>query len=187
MLQAAVLTTIIAAGSFAFVTSAHGVRVSQRSGTRIIDFVADGTFAALPERVLAVMLDYEYSTEWQKNLAESRVLERGEHTLDVYQRLDLPLVADRDYTLHVTWAEDQHGISIRFSLANDHGPAAKKGVVRVALNEGAWRLERSTDGRSTSAHYEVRMALGGSLPQCMARHRAAMNVPDFFEGLRHRL
>ena len=177
----------LASCAFAFVTDAHGVRVSQRTDTRLIDFVADGKFDAPPERVLAVMLDYEHSTEWQKNLGESRVLDRSLNALDVYQRLKLPVIADRDYTLHVTWGEDDQGIWVRFALANERGPALQKGVVRVPLHEGSWRLARSIDGRDTVAHYEVRMDLGGSVPSGMARHRAAANVPDFFEALRHRL
>ncbi len=119
-------------------------------------------------------------------MSESTVLRRDAHDLDVYQRLKLPIVADRDYTLHVSWREDPRGISVRFALANDRGPPEKSGVVRVPVHEGSWRLERTPDGH-TRAHYEVRMDMGGSLPAGMARHRAAMNVPDFFEALRHRL
>ncbi len=170
-----------------FVTDAHGVQVSLRNDTACIELVADGGFAASPERVLAVILDYERSPLWQKQLGESRVLSRGARALDVYQRLKLPIISDRDYTLHVTWGEDERGVWLRFSAANERGPAPRSGVVRVPVHQGVWRLERVSDGRATRAHYEVKVDLGGSVPAGMARGRIAKDIPEYFEGLRRQL
>jgi hypothetical protein len=182
----AMMVGLAAAGAFALVTDAHGVRVSMRSDVKDIEIVADGDFDASPERVLAVMLDYEAAPRWQKQLGESKVLDRGAHSLDVYQRLKLPIISDRDYTLRVTWGSDEKGVWIHFSTT-DRGPPAPKGVVRMPVHEGTWRLDRVGDGQSTRAHYQLRLDLGGELPMSMARKNVAKSIPSFFEGLRSEL
>lgn len=180
------LLHVIAASAYALVTTAHGVSVQQRKDAAAIDLIADGTFDAPPEKVLAVMLDYEHARDWQKNVAECRVLERKSDSLDVYQLLKMPVIDDRDYTLHVTWGTDAKGAWMKFTLS-DGGPPSPKGVVRVPVHEGKWRLDRTDDGNGTKAHYEVKMDLGGSLPVGMTKKRAATNIPTFFEGLRAQL
>ena len=183
---AALLIPLVAASSLAFVTDAEGVRVSMRTGTKDIEIVADGNFDATPERVLAAMLDYKNAPSWQKQLRQSEVIRRDAHSLDVYQRLKLPIISDRDYTLHVTWGADDRGLWMRFARSTE-GPAPKDGVVRMPVHEGEWRLDRGPDARTTHAHYEVHMDLGGSLPAGMARKSVAKNIPDFFVGLRSQL
>jgi hypothetical protein len=177
------LAPLMAASAFAFVTDANGVNVSMRTDTKDIEVVADGRFDAPPEKVLAVMLAYDKAKSWQKELGESRVLDREANALDVYQRLKLPIISDRDYILHVTWGNDDKGVWMHFATTPT-GPPSPKGVVRMPVHEGTWRLDRGADGHSTNAHYEVRMDLGGSLPAGMARKNVAKSIPNFFEGLR---
>lgn len=179
------LISVIAASAYALVTTQHGVSVQQRSDVPTIDLVADGSFDAPPDKVLAVMLDYEHARDWQKNVAECRVLKRSSNSLDVYQLLKMPVIDDRDYTLHVTWGEDDKGAWMKFTLS-EAGPPSPKGVVRVPVHEGKWRLDKTAEG-GTKAHYEVKMDLGGSLPASMTKKRAATNIPNFFEGLRAQL
>jgi hypothetical protein len=183
---AALIVPLALAGSLAFITDEDGVRVSMRTGTKDIEIVADGSFDATPERVLAAMIDYERAPSWQKQLRETKILRRDAHSLDVYERLKLPIISDRDYTLHVTWGGDDRGSWMRFARSND-GPAPIAGVVRMPVHEGTWRLDRGPDGRTTRAHYEVHMDLGGSLPAGMARKSVAKSIPDFFVRLRGQL
>jgi hypothetical protein len=176
----------LAAAAYVAVADSHGVTVSMRTDTKDIELVADGRFEAPPEKVLAVMTDYEHARSWQKQLSESRVVARDAHSLDVYQKLKMPIISDRDYTLHVAWGTDDQGMWMRFKRS-DAGPPPVKGVERMPVHEGSWRLDRTPDGKGTIAHYEVRMDLGGSLPASMARKNVAKSIPELFEGLRGQL
>ena len=172
------LLPIVAA--LALVTDSHGVKVQMRTDVKDIQVVADGEFAASPAKIIAAMTNYEHARDWQKQLSESKVLKRDEHSLDVYQKIKMPVISDRDYVLHVTWGEDDKGGWMKFK-AIDAPPT--KGVTRMPVHEGSWRLDKGANG--TQAHYEVHMDLGGSLPASMARKNVAKSIPDFFEGLRN--
>jgi hypothetical protein len=178
---------LLCAAQFAFVTDKAGVRVSRRTDTRAIELVAEGEIAAPPDEVRGVLLDYAHHPGWVRGLKESRVLQRGDHFVDVYQRLDLPVIDDRDFTLHVTWQDVGPVRWLRFVQANDRGPPPQRGAVRVALHEGSWQLEPTDGGRATRATYHLRLDLAGSLPGWMARGRAAEDLPAFFEALRRQL
>ena len=170
------------AAAMALVTDSHGVKVQMRTDVDDIQVVANGSFAASPDEILAVMTDYEHARDWQRQLAESRVLKRDAHAVDVYQRIKMPIVDDRDYVLHVTWGDDDKGAWMKFTAID--GPPPHRGVTRMKVHEGSWRLDRGA--RETKAHYEVHMDLGGSLPASMARKNVAKSVPELFEGLRSR-
>ncbi|MEO6951714.1 MAG: START domain-containing protein [Polyangia bacterium] len=183
MASSTLLLPFIAA--MALVTDAHGVKVQMRTDVKDIQVVADGSFSASPDKVIAAMTDYEHARDWQKQLSESKVLRRDAHSVDVYQRIKMPIIADRDYVLHVTWGDDDKGAWMKFKAVDGvPGTPECKKCVRMPIHEGSWRLDKGANG--TQAHYEVHMDLGGSLPESMARKNVAKSIPDFFEGLRSR-
>jgi hypothetical protein len=139
---------------------------------------------APPARVRDALLDYPRHPSWLKELRRSEVLVRDPHSLVVYQRLVLPVIADRDFTLKVRWGEDGDVLWTRFSAANELGPGPLRGVVRVGIHEGSWRLEPVDGGRRTLARYHVRLDLGGSLPPWMARGRAGKDIPGLYQSIR---
>src|SRR4051812_9387354 len=70
--------------------------------------------------------------------AERPSLDKQSSALDVYQRLHLPMLDDRDFAMHVTWNKSGDGREIHFSTMNDKCPAPPdKGVTRVPLHEAA--------------------------------------------------
>jgi hypothetical protein len=162
----------------------HGVTVFRREGVKEINLTAEGDISAPPERVRQVLLDYSHHPQWVRHLAESKViLGDGQHIL-VYQRLDLPILDDRDFTLSVTWGQEGDVLWTKFATANDKGPAPRQKVVRVPLHEGGWELTPIDGGQRTRARYHFRLDLGGSLPGWMGRSRAGKDVPALFEALR---
>lgn len=168
-----------------------GVTVYRRSG-HAIDLAAEGDIDATPDVVLKILTDYGSHPKWVHGLAVSRVVERGERSLDVYQRLSLPMLDDRDFAMHVTWSGDGDGGGgsvrvIRFKTTNDKAPPLEKGVVRVPVHEGSWELAPVDGGKRTHAVYQFRMELGGSLPMWMARGRACKDVPGLFDAIRRQV
>jgi hypothetical protein len=182
---AAILAVLMTSQGFAPIGGAQGVEVFQRQDASIIELIADGEIDAPPSAVQAVLIDYGAHPLMVHRLAESQVLQRSKGELLVYQRLKLPVVDDRDYTLRVTWIDTGDTRSVRFLTANDKGPSIHKGVVRMPMLEGSWDLSPIRDGRATRAHYHFRIDFGGSVPHWMVRPGAAKDLPQLFEGLRH--
>ncbi|MFO0579141.1 MAG: SRPBCC family protein [Polyangia bacterium] len=160
------------------------VLVYKRAGAAGVELYAEGDIAAPPSRVQAVLLDYANHSRFVKDVAETRILRRSESALWVYQRLDLPMIADRDFTLRVTWGQDGDELWTRFSCDNEQGPPPRSGVVRVSVHDGEWHLAPIAGGAATHARYKVHLDLAGSLPGWMARSGATKEVPALFEGLR---
>ena len=159
-----------------------GVAVWCDRDAAVLSVTAVGDFAAPPDAVLAVIVDYDRPEPLADAARETRVLARADHTLLVYQRLGLPLVADRDYTMTVSWGEEGQARWARFATANDAGPPPRPGVVRVPLHEADWRLVPGARG-GTHATYALRLDLGGSLPRWLADGPTARHVPALFAAI----
>lgn len=177
------LAAVLAHEGYEPIGEKSGVEVYRRPN-HAIDLAAEGDIDAPPDVVQRVLTDYKSHPKWVHGLQTSRVLDQQDHALDVYQRLDLPMLDDRDFVLHVTWGQDPQGRFIRFHTANDKAPPSQKGVVRLQVHEGSWELIPVDDGRRTHAVYKFRMELGGHLPMWMARGRAAKDVPALFDAIR---
>ena len=184
LLIALMMTAQLAGHGYTQIHDEKGVKVYKRDGAKGIDFAAEGEIDAPPERVRDVLLDYGNHPKWVKGLAESRVLDRGPFSMLVYQKLALPVIDDRDYTLLVTWGKDAGALWMRFMTANDRGPKPQQGIVRVSLHEGSWRLEPIDGGKKTYAVYQFRLDLAGSFPAWMGKGRAGKDIPNLFENIR---
>jgi len=180
-----VIASILPNEGFRLIREERGVKVYQRDRGDDIELGAEGTIDAPPEVVRAVLTDYANHPKWLASLAESRVLHKGDKSLEVYQRLNLPVIADRDFTLRVTWGDDADRTWVKFATVKDGGPSPTRGVVRVAVNEGSWRLLSTSAGKSTYAVYEFRMQIGGSVPGWMGKGRAGKDVAALFEAVRN--
>jgi hypothetical protein len=178
------LVATLSQEGFQLVRDEKGVKVYARDNKRAIELGAEGFIDAPPSVVRAVLLDYANHPRWVQGLAESRILRRDARSLDVYQRLSLPVIDDRDFTLHVEWGEADDMKWLKFSTANEQGPGPIDGVIRVLLNEGSWRLHGVDGDKSTFAVYRFTMDLGGSLPSWLGRGRAGKDIAKLFENVR---
>jgi len=165
----------------------RGVKVYRREKRPGIELAAEARLPASPERVLRVLTDYPSHKRWQKHLKVNRILGRGDGFLDVYQRLDLPVIDDRDFTLHVIWGDDAGVGWMRFAVANERGPAPHAGVVRVTQHEGSWRLEPLEGGAATHAVYRFYLDLAGSFPAWMGKGGATSDIPELFANIQKEL
>src|SRR5262245_33058686 len=88
---------------FEQVAVAHGVTVYRRKGAVAIELVAQGEIEAPPARLLAVLTDYGQHARYVDGVSLSQILKREPQSLVVYQRLKLPLISNRDFTLRARW------------------------------------------------------------------------------------
>jgi hypothetical protein len=148
-----------------------------------VRIAAEGRIQAPPAAVRAALLSYNRHAGAVARVLESRVLSRGEGWLRVYQRLSLPIVSDRDFTLLVRWGSRGKLDWLHWQVAPGHGPPPREGVVRVALNQGTWQLYPVDGARATHARYMLRLDLAGSLPRFLARSGAGKEVPALFGAI----
>ncbi len=161
-----------------------GVVAYQDKAAGTIDLIGEGIFASPVDQVLATLLDYPSHPGRVARLAESRILRRGQGWLLVYQRLDLPLVDDRDFTLRVDWQPQGSGWRVCFRVARGHGPGPRRGVVRVSHHQGCWQLKPVRGGAGTLARLQVSSDMAGRLPAWLAKGNAAKDIPDLYAALR---
>ena len=158
-----------------------------RAGSGVKEFRAVGLIDAPPAAVFAVLDDSEAYPNFMPYTSEVRVLKRDKDSVLAYQRLELPVVSDRDYTLrskHQRWLGPDGPIFwIRWEPANDLGPAEKPGVQRVNVCEGGWLLE-PTDSGGTRAIYTIYTDSGGAIPPMLANNGSRVAIRKVFEAIR---
>lgn len=164
----------------------RGVTVYKHRRSENIRIGAEGRVAAPPERVLAAVLDYQHQVGVMDRLSECRVLARGRGWLRVYQRLNLPVISDRDFVLTVRWGRAADGtLWVRYRAVPDpRTPAPRSGVVRVSFHQGSWQLRPVEGGSATQVRFQVSIDLSGWLPRWMARAGAGKELPDLFGSVR---
>jgi len=159
-----------------------------RKGSELHEFKAVGPIAAAPEVVRRVLDDVPAYPTFMPYVAEARVISQDSKSRVSYQRIALPLVSDRDYTVRVKLetrrTPEGLGYFNRWQTANDLGPAPRKGVTRVAVTEGYWQLEPTEGGRATRATYAIFSDSGGSLPTGLLNSGSRTAIPKLFDGVR---
>lgn len=164
----------------------HGVSVFKDERAEVIRLGAEGRFAGPPEKVAQTLLDYDNQVGKLDRLSESRILDRGENWLIVYQRLNLPVIDDRDFNLKVTWGQ-KDGVYWIHWRTWPQGVAPQPGVVRVTDHQGSWQLKPISDGQLTQARFQVRLDIAGLVPKWMARSGSGDEVPEVFMSVRRML
>jgi hypothetical protein len=165
---------------FALIAQAHGVAVYKNNSADAIWIGAVGVIPAPPERVYQALLEYERQVGKIGRVSEATVLSRDADELLVYERLNLPVISDRDFVLRVVHGADVARRWITYQAISGRGPGPRNGIVRVVRNNGEWELMPAQDGRATLARCEFRINLGGLLPLWMAKAGAGRELPQLF-------
>lgn len=162
----------------------QGVTVYSHPETEIIHLAGEGRFAGSPADVRDVLLAYGEQAGRVDRIVRSRVLDRGPGWLLVYQRLDPPMITDRDYTLCVNWGARDGTLWVRYQAEPELGPAPREDAVRVTEHRGSWQLVPVDGGRSTRARYEMIMDVAGWVPRWMAKSSAGDQVYEVYASFR---
>jgi hypothetical protein len=168
----------------------HKLVISARSkaGSEVKEVRGVGTIDAPPWVVKNVIDDVARYKAFMPYTVESLILSTHDGYVVSYQRLDTPVVDDRDYTIKIfdESREDADGRIIwknRWSEANKLGPPVKPGVARVGINEGYWILEDAAGGARTKATYYVYTSPGGSIPTFLVNMANTQAVPELFRAV----
>jgi hypothetical protein len=161
-----------------------------RAGSPHKEFKAVATIDA-PSRVVgAVIDDFENYPKFMPFMTECRLIKQDGDTMIGYQRLSPKICADRDYTLRVSKKSSPvpDGVlyTSRWSPANELGPPEQKGVVRVKICEGSWRLEPEGAAK-TLATYSIYTDSGGVIPSFVGNHINVSGIRRLFTALRKQI
>lgn len=165
----------------------EGITVYQRddADSDLKEYKAIGV-VDVPAPVLSgVLKDRARYTEFFPYLVENKPFTKdGKHYS--YERLDPPLVSERDYTVeHADEDLEGGGLRVRFHDANDAGPAASEDRVRVASVDGMWELV-AVDAARTRITYHVHTDPGGSVPMFLVNIANKRGVSSAVQALRDR-
>jgi hypothetical protein len=162
----------------------YGIKAYKHRRTDIIKIAAEGRVNAPPSAVVAAVLDYRGQVGIIKRLSASRVLDRDGCSLHVYQRLNLPVIDDRDFTLEVTWGNTGQTRWVRYRAVRGRGPGPQKGAVRVKHHDGSWQVRPLDGGRASWVRFQASIDMGGLLPMWLARSGAGKELPSLFMSVR---
>lgn len=174
----------LTSAGFEKVAREDGVTAFKHTDSDVIGIAAEGRIDASPDEVRRALIDYDRQVGIISRLSEAKILDREATWLIVYQRLNLPVVSDRDYTLHVRWGNDDEVTWITFSALAKTGPEPRDGVVRVAVHDGSWQLRPLDGGSATFARFQTRLDLGGWVPMWLARANAGRELLGVFRETR---
>lgn len=150
----------------------RGVKVYKNKISQDIWLTAEGHFDTPPINVFVAILDYPRQVGVMKRIAKSQILDCGTGWMIVYQRLNLPMISDRDYVIRITYGDDDGTYWVKYKAIEHVGPPVQPGVERVTRNEGSWQVKAGSSGRGALVHYEMMIDLGGWVPKWMVRHGA---------------
>jgi len=160
-----------------------GITVYKNEKSDLIWIGAEGRIPAPPDQVQRALLSYERQVGKIGRLSEVRVLSRGDNELTVYQRLNLPIISDRDFILKVRHGRQGVKRWISYWAVSNAGPSPRDGIVRVSNHRGAWELLPISGGKETLLRLEVRIDLAGSVPKWMARSSAGEELPELYASV----
>jgi len=161
-----------------------------RVGSGIREFKGAGIIAAPPATVEKVLSDVAAYRNFMPYVTEARIISQDGDKMVAYQRLNVPFVSNRDYTIqieHGTMEGPNGTMSYRdtWQTDNEAGPPERHGAVRVKVNEGSWMLEPAGQGGdSTQATYQIYTDSGGVVPAFIANRASEMIIPRLFEAIR---
>ncbi|MFL6536723.1 MAG: SRPBCC family protein [Chthoniobacterales bacterium] len=157
-----------------------------RAGSALREFRAIGVIDAPTSRVFAVLNDAEAYPKSMPYVSEVRVLRREPDAIVFYQRLKLPLLQDRDFTLRTRFEETTTSLGTSYRMQwrpVAEGPEPIRGVLRVTVCEGGWLLEPQENSK-TRATYSIYTDSGGALPSFIANSGSRIAIRKLFEALR---
>jgi hypothetical protein len=149
----------------------EGIVVEKRAvpGSKFMEYRARATTPIRPEVVLRGL--WTGLTEPPQGTVKKReVIRKSDTELVFYDQVKTPVVSDRDYTMRISQSRDEKSgvLQVRFETANELGPPAASGFVRIPVVRGSWLIEPSEAG-GAKLTYQCYSEPGGSIPAFMVR------------------
>jgi hypothetical protein len=142
---------------------------------------------ASPAAVFRAAMRRETYRHTSKYVVDYRIIRTAQPNVwYAYQRLSIPFLHDRDYTLRYEARQDSlHGVySIVWTIANDNGPPPEESVVRIEVSRGSIEIRPLGSGTRAQLTYTMYADPGGSVPGWLANIGNRSTVPDLLRAIR---
>ncbi len=152
-------------------------------------FKIETEFAASPQAAaLALMAGMLQEDDLPRGHSR-KILERSEREAVVFTSIDLPLMADREVALRITWLDvGADGVHrVEWKEANEVLPAGDGGAVRLSGTHGYWEFRPDAGRNRTRATYLTQAEIGGSFPTMLADRLMKAQAIDSVDRLRNRI
>ena len=163
----------------------------RHDGTQLKEVLASGCIDVPPWVCKNVVDDVESFPEFMPYTVDSRIVARDGEDLIVYQRLDAPMIADRDWVMRTRNESRRREDGVieykkTWRSAEGHGPEPSEGVVRILVNQGCWIFEPRAKGEGTRVTYRVFTDPGGRIPNWMVNRANTKAIPKLFAAVAER-
>ena len=127
---------------------------------------------ASPDKVMAVISDFERYPEFLPEIKVAEVLERSDDVTTV--RFELRMLMKVSYTLRLTQVGSD---SLSWELVDSK---------LLKKNSGAWQL-KADEGDITSVNYTIDLELAGKLPASVNQKMAGQALPETLARFKSRV
>lgn len=160
-----------------------------RPGSPLDEIMIETHLPAAPERLFALVSDYDAFAGFIPDVAESRVLASEGPVQWVYHRLRLPPpLADRAYILQSTADVAPALWRVAWRLSGREFPGTSpRGTVRPDRLSGFWEITADSAPNRTKARYAVHVEPGGHLPRWLVRRMTERYVQRVVDAIRAHL
>jgi hypothetical protein len=164
------------------------VKNRDRAGTAIKEVWAEGEIAAPVQDIQQTLMTPDNFRNFMPYLKQSRTLDKEpDGSVIVYTELALPVVASRDYVVHVWLDEgvkpDGSGAFRNHWVAVPDRLPERANLVRVKTNDGSWYITPTGDGSKSWAVYKFAVDPGGWVPAFAANMGNEKAVADTFKSV----
>ncbi len=153
--------------------------------SRLREVRAETVIWAPADAIWRTLDDVENHHQYMPFVVDAKVVKRTPEEVLLYQRIDPPLVKQRDYGLRVFIDRDAQGKAYRrrFVVANEVAPDLPDNTVRVQLVRGYWELQPLSPHR-TAVRYVVHTDPGGNVPKRIINLGAKRAVTRLLNAVR---
>ncbi len=168
VLLTAMASTAMADEGWKKVSDQQGVKIERRSiqGSNFDELRASAQVSLPPAQFFDTVWNYRDFPQFVPYLKKLEVLAERDTTSDVYQRIAMPMVPDRDYVIRLHKGVDAERKIYEMNFESIEASAQKpcESCIRAKSVQGGWRLEPTEDGQGTLVTYRMHSDPGGALP-----------------------
>jgi len=137
-------------------------------------------------RVYSVIMDHTTYENISEYIQTTEFIPSNEKNVwYIYQRLDLPIVSDRDYTLRYRSVENkqQNYYQVLWEIANNKGPDKQKDVIRITTCSGSLMIQPEARD-TTRITYTLYTDPGGYIPDWLANIANQRSIPRLIRAIK---
>jgi ribosome-associated toxin RatA of RatAB toxin-antitoxin module len=182
----------LSAHGWLFIGETERVRTYNREppSSGIREVLAKAIIDHPPERLFAVISDYERYADFMPYVKRSETLRQQDGIRWVFQHLAFPFpISDRHYTIEVSdlASRPQDGFyCIEWTLDNGQTGKREAPGITPAFNDGLWILRQLEEGKKTDVSYFLHTDPGGWLPAWMINMANRQALPAVIQAVQQR-